>query len=321
MIYTRFLKNYNKFSTIGKILMFVLLFLMVVLFFKSWNNHLNAKPWNFKFKEGFIQTDAFLFKEGPSVYDDFYANIYDFLVFNHVKNEYEIGAIINSTQPQETSVIVDLGCGTGHHVANLGSKINSNSKSLQVLGIDISPSMIEKAKENYPQYHFQVGDIMNSQLLAYQSVTHLLCLYFTIYYIKDKREFFNNCMDWLMPGGYLIVHLVEREKFDPILPPSNPLYIVSPQKYAKKRITHSKINFKGFKYESNFDFDNADTPIFKEKIKYDNGNVRTHEQKLYMENLDDIVSTAQQTGFLIGSIVNLMHCAYEHQYLYIFVKP
>ena len=44
-------------------------------------------------------------------------------------------------------------------------------------------------------------------------------------------------MDWLMPGGYLIVHLVDRESFDPILPPGNPLYVVSPQKYAKERIT------------------------------------------------------------------------------------
>jgi hypothetical protein len=43
-----------------------------------------------------------------------------------------------------------------------------------------------------------------------------------------------------MPGGTLIVHIVDREKFDPMLPAANPLYIVSPQKYAKERIQKVK---------------------------------------------------------------------------------
>ena len=41
-------------------------------------------------KEGYKQNDTFLFKQDSDVYDDFYANIYDFLVFNNLKNNYEI---------------------------------------------------------------------------------------------------------------------------------------------------------------------------------------------------------------------------------------
>ena len=59
-----------------------------------------------------------------------------------------------------------------------------------------------------------------------------------------------------MPGGYLIVHLVDRESFDPILPPGNPLYVVSPQKYAKERITKTKVHFNDFIY--------SDMKYFKE---------------------------------------------------------
>ena len=46
-----------------------------------------------------------------------------------------------------------------------------------------------------------------------------------------------------MPGGYLILHLVNRDKFDPILNAADPLHLVSAQKHAKeKRITnHCKI--------------------------------------------------------------------------------
>ena len=83
-----------------------------------------------------------------------------------------------------------------------------------------------------------------------QSFTHLTCLYFTVYYIKNKRLFFENCYNWLAPGGYLLLHLVDRDNFDPILPAGDPLTIISAQKYAKERITSSAVKFKGYDSES-----------------------------------------------------------------------
>lgn len=303
---------YNKMSNFGKILLFIALLLVVVIFFKS------ITP----MKEGMTDnvntsTDKFLFKQGTAVYDDFYANIYDYLVFNRVKNEYEVGIIVNSTTPSSKSVIADIGCGTGHQVSEL------NSKNLEVIGIDISPSMIAKAKENYPdiQDKFKVGDGLNGNMFRADSLTHILSLYFTIYYMKDKMRFFYNCMDWLMPGGYLIVHLVDKYKFDPILPPGNPLYIVSPQKYAKERITSTKITFNDFVYNSNFKLEDNDTATFNEKFKFNDGKVRKQEQLLYMEDLPTIVNMAQDAGFIVHAKIDMVKCAYENQYLYIFIKP
>ena len=147
-------------------------------------------------------------------------------------------------------------------------------------------------------------------------------MYFTIYYFKDKRHFFDNAMEWLMPGGYLIVHIVDRESFDPILPPGNPLYIVSPQKYAKERITKTKVTFDDFVYSANFDLDkDSNVASFDEKFKFNDGNVRKQQQKLYMEDTSAIVNIAQECGFIIKEKINLVKCAYEHQYLYVFVKP
>lgn len=304
---------YNKLSNFGKILIFIALLLIIVVFFRSFN----------PIKEGMdnynIDTTEknFLFKEGNAVYDDFYANIYDYLVFSQVKNEYEIGVITNNTNLTEESIIADIGCGTGHHVANLASK------NLDIIGIDISPSMIKKAKEEYPAFasYFKVGDALNGTLFNDNSLTHILCLYFTIYYIQDKMRFFNNCMNWLMPGGYLIVHLVDKYKFDPILPPGNPLYIVSPQKYAKERITKTKITFNDFIYNSNFKLHNNDTASFEEKFKFNNGKVRKQEQILYMEDLPTIVNMVLDAGFVIHAKIDMIKCAYENQYLYVFYKP
>lgn len=297
---------YNKLSNFGKILLFIALLLVVVVFFKAFSPN----------RESFVENKQFLFKEGTAIYDDFYADIYDYLVFNTIKNDYEVGVIINNTTPTSKSIIADIGCGTGHHVGNL------SSKNLEVIGVDISPSMIKKAKENNPNIanNFKIGDALNSHLFKDDSLTHILCLYFTIYYMKDKMQFFYNCMNWLMPGGYLIVHLVDKYKFDPILPPGNPLYIVSPQKYAKERITQTKITFNDFIYNSNFKLEN-DIATFNEKFKFNDGRVRKQEQRLYMEDLPTVVNMAQDAGFLLHAKIDMVKCAYEHQYLYVFVKP
>jgi SAM-dependent methyltransferase len=298
---------YNKCSLWCKILMFISLLLLLVLVFKGFD----------KKKEGFEQRDAFLIKSGSDIYDNFYADIYDYLVFNNLKDDYEVGYIMNSASPSSQSKILDIGCGTGHHVSSLGSK------GLDVLGIDISPSMIKKAKTNFPDYQFNVGDALNNHLFESNSFTHILCMYFTIYYFKDKAQFFNNCFKWLMPGGYLIVHLVEREHFDPILPPGNPLLYISPQRYAKERITSTKVKFTDFSYSADFKLDEAnDKALFVEKFKNDTNNkVRKNEHTLYMPDVQQIVDEAQACGFIVESKADLLQCQYEYQYLYVFVKP
>jgi len=298
---------YNKTSLWCKLLLFMALLLLLILVFKGTNS----------VKEGFEQSDKFLIKTGPEVYDEFYADIYDYLVFNNLKDDYEVGEIINKANPSSKSRILDVGCGTGHHVGSL------SSKGLDVLGIDISPSMIDNAKENFPDYKFQVADALNGSEFDPDSFTHILCMYFTIYYFKDKTQFFNNCYKWLMPGGYLIVHLVDRDRFDPILPPGNPLMYVSPQRYAKKRITSTKVKFTDFSYSADFNLDDKnDIATFVEKFKNDSdGKVRKNEHTMYMPDIQQIVDEAQACGFILESQVDLLQCQYEYQYLYVFVKP
>ena len=299
---------YNKSTLWCKILVFISLLLLLILVFKGLPNNK---------KEGFEQMDKFLIKSGTEIYDKFYADIYDYLVFNNLKNDFEIGQIINQSIPSSQSRILDIGCGTGHHVASL------SSKGLEVIGIDISPSMIKKAKENYPHYKFEVADALNSSEFQLDSFTHILCMYFTIYYFPDKTQFFNNCFNWLKPGGYLFVHLVDRDRFDPILPPGNPLLYISPQRYAKERITSTKVKFTDFSYSADFKFDDKnDKTYFIEKLKNDtDGKVRKNEHVLYMPDVQQIVDEAQACGFIVEAKIDLLQCQYEYQYLYMFVKP
>jgi hypothetical protein len=94
---------YNKSSLWCKVLILISLLLLLILVFKGFD----------KKREGFEQKDQFLIKTGPEIYDDFYADIYDYLVFNNLKNDYEVGEIVNLSTPSSSSRILDVGCGTG----------------------------------------------------------------------------------------------------------------------------------------------------------------------------------------------------------------
>jgi len=307
--FTSITNLYKKSSNWGKILFFILLLLLVVAIFKPMQN---------QGKEGFEQQDSFLLKTNEDLYDNFYVEIYDELVFNNLKDDYEVGEIINKTSVTSQSIILDIGSGTGHHVA----KLNEQGFT-QVVGVDKSKNMVDKAKANFPSYKFTPGDVTNPALFKPNSFTHILCLYFTIYYMQDKNVFFQNCMNWLMPGGYLVIHLVERDNFDPILPPGNPFLLVSPQRYAKERITQTKLIFNDMEYVSNFSLDsNNNIGTFEEKFKNPGtAKVRKNEHKLYMESDSDILTMAQNNGFIVQGKIDLISVAYEYQYLYILVKP
>lgn len=276
--------------------------------------------------EGFTEhSTEFKLKEGPSLYDDFYASVYDELVFNKVKNDYEIGQIVDITKPSDTSIILDIGCGTGHHVSSLAAH------GYKVVGIDLSSSMIKKAQTTYPDLDFRNIDALDTMAFAGNSFTHITCLYFTIYYIKNKRQFFENCNHWLMPGGFLILHLVNRDLFDPILPAGDPFHIVSPQSYAKKRITGTTVKFDQFDYKANFELipSNNETDdvnaIFHETFKPTQNNkqkkIIQNEHNFYMPTQAAILALAKEIGFILYAQIDMIKCQYTHQFMYVLQKP
>ena len=294
----------KKFSLMEKIL----ILLMIILLF----SYLNPK------REGFenVKKD-FVLKGGNDVFDDFYVSVYDKLLYSEQKNNYEMQELKHSLEIPKNSDILDVGCGTGHQVELF------NQQKHNCIGVDKSEAMIKQAKKNYPNNNYEVKDIMNSISYEPGSFDMITCFYFTFYYIEDKKTFMKNCMEWLVPGGYLVIHLVDRKRFDPIIPPANPFVMVSPQKYAKKRITDSTVKFNNFTYTADFNLkEKDDIAIFKERFKFkDNKKTRENEHKFYMEKHSDIVSMAKKIGLILDGRIDLVKANYEHQYLYVFKTP
>lgn len=257
----------------------------------------------------------FINKRGTEIYDDFYVSIYDDLLFSMFKNEFELKWIEQNTKPTKRSTILDVGSGTGHHVGEL------TKRGYNCQGLDISSAMVKYAKDKYPTCKFTQGNVLKSITFQSQEFTHIMCLYFTIYMIKNKQPFFQNCLYWLKPEGYLILHLVDRDKFDPILPVADVMTSINPQKYTKKRLTTTQAVFDNHLYKANFAIHNDKTEFIETFTHKHNGQVRKHSHTLYMETQKQILSLAQNAGFIMISQTEMKDAGYYNQYIYVLQKP
>ena len=121
----------------------------------------------------FEQSTRFITHKGPDRLDDFYVSVYDDLLFNKIKNQYEIGSIMNRTEPTSQSRILDIGSGTGHHVGDL------KKRGLNVEGLDSSLAMIKQSKKNYPNCKFTHG---NATVLHFIQIVLPICLFYISLY-------------------------------------------------------------------------------------------------------------------------------------------
>lgn len=266
---------------------------------------------------GIGQTQKFISKSKTDIFDPFYTSIYDDLVYDKIKNEFEIGEIVRITKPTSQSQMLVLGSRTGRFVNDLAKK------GIKSIGVDDAPNMTAYAKQKFPGLEFKTGNATETILFSPNTFTHITSLYFTIYYVENKIQFLQNCMNWLRPGGYLVLHLVNRDKFDPILNTADPLHLVSAQKYAKKRLVKSLIKFKDFNYKAKFNLNKSgDKAEFVETIIDDKTkNIRQNTHKLYMPTQRKILSLAKSVGFILKGKVDMVTTQYEYQYLYILYKP
>jgi SAM-dependent methyltransferase len=304
------------------------------------------KLYNFR-HEGFSQNEPFVFKRDDNIYDEFYTSIYDRIHLPHRRVPYELKTIIDATQADEkNSIFLDVGSGTGRVVREL------NELGYTAFGIDKSETMVKHCvsskshtlengsspleSEKYENSVFKHGDVEDLLLFNKNIFTHILCLYFTIYNFKNKGIFFRNCYQWLKPGGYLIIHLVEKDKFDTVPPIGNNLLFGSPQKNSKTRITTHNVDMPDFKYKLSYDFTSQTlctaVETFEDPVTK---NIRQNENTLYMEPIDHILNIATNAGFVPNAnfsyAENIRHSfkpfgledvtGDPHQYLYILERP
>ena len=100
--------------------------------------------------------------------------------------EYRLGLVRSRARPRPTDVVLDLGCGHGHHLFALGPEVARG------IGIDVSPGMINLARarlrsSSWPSnLTFEVGDAEELKGIADQSIDLAICIG-AFEHMLDKR--------------------------------------------------------------------------------------------------------------------------------------
>jgi SAM-dependent methyltransferase len=284
-------------------------------------------------KEGFTVSESEKSRttwfENEELFDEFYSSVYDNLTQLSGRYPQEVALIINQwkkTSELDTMDVLDCGCGTGIATVLFG-KMGVNS----VIGLDKSEAMLRRArgvtllaanlpKDQRESISFLNGNMNQQYTFSGGQFSHATLLFFTVYYSNDPTGLFRNLFHWIRPGGQLAIEVVNKYKFDPLLESASPFVGTTVQKYSKKRVTKSKVEFDKFSYEAEFDLLDP-TAEFREVFRFADKSVRRQRHTLHMRDINDFVHVAQTTGWNYNGYIDLVSAGFEYAYILMFTHP
>jgi SAM-dependent methyltransferase len=150
----------------------------------------------------------------------YYDALYRFKDYTHAAQA--IDKLIGERSPGATSIL-DVGCGTGKHLAALGARY-------EVAGLDINPDLLDIANANCPAGSFHCGDMADFDLG--RSFDVVICLFSSIGYVKTRERLFSTVAamaahlnrggllllePWFTPETYWVGHLATNYVDEPDL--------------------------------------------------------------------------------------------------------
>jgi ubiquinone/menaquinone biosynthesis C-methylase UbiE len=243
-------------------LLLICIILSILFYFKKHEKKINPK---------------IIYNTNSDLYDKEYAKIYDNITYDYSRVQQDINALLPTIT--DTTTVLDIGSGTGLYVHEL------NEQGIKAIGLDKSNDMVHYSKK-YKHKYVQ-GNALYMTTFHNESFSHITCLYYTLYYIKNKDQLFYNIYNWLEPEGLFFLHLTNKISY------GVPNISSSDFTYTRK-IKENKV------YET-----------IKTKDK-----IIKNEHTFYMESIPFILTIVKNAGFNVIS-----HEKYDaYNSLYIFQK-
>lgn len=115
--------------------------------------------------------------------------------------------LIQKLGTQKPKIVLDMGCGSGAFTARLATALPKS----KVIGIDISPGCIKRAKKDYPKIAFEIGDIEKTKYK--NSSVDLICYSGILHHFPDFTKVAKEAARILKPGGHIFSY--DPNKYNP----------------------------------------------------------------------------------------------------------
>ncbi len=111
-----------------------------------------------------------------------------------------VAHIVDSMRPHQPQDILEVGCGTGNHVAAITAALGG----VKGYGFDQSPAMLEQAADRYPWLQLREGNA--EERYPFKSNRFDLVIGVDmVHYIRNLQRFFAEGLRVLRPGGTFVV--------------------------------------------------------------------------------------------------------------------
>lgn len=231
---------------------------------------------SFKYAEGFKAEHNFL-----------YAQLYD-KVFNDLPT-YDRDTETIRKYISKRGKILDLGCGTGHHLDRL--------PQYERTGIENNPDFVKIAKMRLKDVDIIENSIEKTNLLN-SEFDAILAMNDTLYYADNNIDvIFSKVSQWLKPNGYFFFNILIPKQLDP-----------GPRQFSnyirrKDGTTVAITYFDGFTHEAFWTINNPEY-IYNQKFIVPNGNKATIATKLVINSRVDILDKLNSTGLKVVDIID-----------------
>ena len=306
----------------------VLMFVITILVLVSAYNKLQllnteaVRPYSAgSFMESFVQGRessrgaGLVVKNDADVKDAFYAAVYDDIFSQKVTNAHEVGAIINNyPEISNQAVALDIGAGTGAYM-----RAFIKHGITDITGIERSGAMVAQAKKAHPRLNLNIvkGDPATTTAFKPDSFTLVSLLNFEVYHIPNTQQLFANVYEWLKPGGYFVLHLVDPRRFNA----ASLLGLSQPSSGNRSRAQNA-IKFSDFEYTADVQVFPNDMVQYMEVFTDDKtGQTRKNVRNFRMPSPQTFIETASEAGFNMLGQIDLVKAHKAYQYFYLFYKP
>lgn len=270
------------------------------------------------------QTEQEMSKSNEDMLDAFYVPFYNkiYRVQDRVKEEVEL-LMANGQMDAEHSNVLDVGCKTGELVQALMDK-----GIRHVQGMDNADAFIQYGMAKHPQCSLSCQPDWQRDTLAFErgEFSHILLMDRAMYRLQDRIDFLRKCYHWLQHGGYLVIHVLDPQQFDTILPLAKQLSHVPramEEHLSKQRLPTSSIDMIHTQYMSTYDDSELDKGILRQKETFldQTKSRKIRRQEYEYRGVDDMSIVVQDVQFCRFSPIGQVAYTFDpHQYLLFFQK-